>query len=71
MFWVQLSGTRVDGGRGVERIPQSFANLSEAIDYAEDQMENHTFPWGTATAFTITDAADAIVLRGAIHANRP
>lgn len=70
MFWVQLSGTREDGSQGVERVPGSFPDLDEAIEYAEKQMENQAFPWGNATAFVISDESNNIVLRGAIHANR-
>ncbi|TIN74623.1 hypothetical protein [Mesorhizobium sp.] len=70
MFWVQLIGAGVDGNQGIERIPDSFANLPAAMGYAEDLMENHTFPWGQATFFVITDVSDDVVARGAIHAGR-
>ncbi len=70
MFSVRLIGVSADGDQGVERIPRSFASVQAAMDYAEDLMENHTFPWGQATSFVVTDASGDVVVRGAIHFDR-
>lgn len=66
LFLVHLTGQGPDGIE-TEQLPMAFPTLDAAIDKAEALMENHSFPWGKATAFTITDGSDTIVLSGSIQ----